>query len=128
MSTIEYDVGLFETISTLIREQHEASRRNRRGNVRHSFECVQWLAPYDGVHLPDLEELRPVLCHDLSQCGFSYYAYEKPETKQVIAALGKIPPKFFIAEILHAHPTMTKDGYEYQIGCRFVRRLDESAG
>jgi hypothetical protein len=124
MSTTDYDVGLFETITALIREQHEASRENRRGNVRHPFDCVQLLAPYDGEHLPDLDELRPVLCHDLSRCGFSYLASEKPVTHHVVAALGSIPPKFFIAEILHVHPTMTVDGYEYKVGCRFLRRLE----
>src|SRR5688572_17276199 len=126
MATSEYDIGLFESISALIREQHEGTGRNRRGNTRHPFDCVQLLAPYDGEHLPGPEELRQVLCHDLSRCGFSFFSYEKPETSQVIAALGRIPPKFFIAEILHVHPTLTNDGHEYQIGCRFLRRLDEA--
>ncbi len=126
MSTIEFDVGLFEMISSLIQEQHAASRPNRRDNERHSFPCVQLLAPFDGEHLPGPEQLRQVLCNDLSPSGFSFFAFEKPETSQVIAALGQIPPEFFVAEIVHVRPTMTTNGHDYHVGCRFLRRLDKA--
>jgi hypothetical protein len=126
MSTTEYDAGLFETISALISEHLTENRQNRRSNPRHPYECVQLLAPFDGTELPGLDELRPVLCHDLSRCGFSFLSYERPKTNLVIAALGRIPPKFFVAEILHVHPTHTSDDHEYQVGCRFIRRLEDA--
>ena len=126
MSTTDYDVGLFETISALIREQYAVTQGNRRESERHPFECVQLLAPYDGHRLPGLEALRPVLCSDISRCGFSFLSREQPETGLVIAALGVIPPKFFLAEILHAHPAPSNDGYEYKVGCRFLRRLENA--
>ena len=127
MSTSEYDVGLFETITGLIREQQTASRQNRRAASRHQFECVQLLAPYDGETLPALEDFRHVLCHDISRSGLSFLAHEKPETNRVVVALGKIPPSFFVAEILHICPTVTSSGHEYQIGCRFLHRLGDAS-
>ena len=126
MSSVDFDLGLFETISSLIQEQREATRPNRRDGERHPFPCAQLLAGFDGVHLPGTEQLRVVQCHDLSPRGFSYYANDPPETNQVIVGLGNIPFQFFVAEVMHAQPTYSSNGPMYQVGCRFLRRL--SAG
>ena len=126
MSTADCDDDLYEMVLSLLREQNEASRPNRRDNQRYSFPCVQLLAPYDGECLPGPEQLRQVLCHDLSPSGFSFLAYTKPETPQVIAALGPIPLQFFVAEIMHVRPTLSSDGHEFHVGCRFLRRLVNS--
>lgn len=124
MSSTDFDVALFQTITSLINEQRESTQNDRRDGNRHPYRCVQLIAPYDGEQLPDQQSFRQVLCHDLSPSGFSFFSYRTPETRQLIVALGKIPViKFFIAEVKRVNPSETAHGHEYQIGCRFLRRL-----
>ena len=124
MSSTDFDVALFDTISSLINEQRDTDHKERREVDRHPYRCVQLLAPYDGENLPDQQSFRQVLCHDLSPNGFSFYSYRTPETPQLIIALGKVPViKFFIAEVKRVNSSDTDHGHEYQVGCRFMRRL-----
>jgi hypothetical protein len=124
MSSTDFDVALFETITSLINEQRDEGHQERREEDRRPYRCVQLLAPYDGEQLPDQQAFRQVLCHDLSANGFSFYSYRTPETPQLIVALGKVPViKFFIAEVKRVNASATDHGHEYQVGCRFLRRL-----
>ena len=124
MSSTDFDVALFDTITSLINEQREDGQKERRVEDRRPYRCVQLLAPYDGEQLPDQQSFRQVLCHDLSANGFSFYSYRTPETPQLIVALGKVPViKFFIAEVKRVNASSTDHGHEYQVGCRFLRRL-----
>ena len=123
MPTTEFDLGLFDTISALIQEQHAATRPNRREGERRPFPCQQLLAPYDGAELPGTDKLRLVQCYDLSPQGFSFQANEKFETDQVIICLGRIPFQFFVAEVVRVKPTYSNSEQLYHFGCRFLRRL-----
>jgi len=124
MSSTDFDVALFDSITSLINEQREEPQKERRGEDRRPYRCVQLLAPYDGEQLPDQQSFRQVLCHDLSPNGFSFYSYRTPETPQLIVALGRVPTiRFFIAEVKRVNSSPTDHGHEYQVGCRFLRRL-----
>lgn len=123
MSTTEFDLGLFDTISALIQEQNTEVRANRREGERHPFLCQQLLAPYNGSELPGTNELRLVQCYDLSPQGFSFQANEKFETDQIIICLGRIPFQFFVAEVVRVKPTYSSSEQLYHFGCRFLRRL-----
>ena len=123
MPTTEFDLGLFDTISALIQEQHAATRPNRREGERHPFPCQQLMAPYDGTELPGTDELRFVQCYDISPQGFSFYFNEKLETDLVIIGLGRIPFQFFVAEVVRVRSTYSSSEQLYHVGCRFVRRL-----
>ena len=125
-TAVDFDVALFESIASLIREQNQATTRNRRGNDRHAYPCVQLLAAFDGTRLPSQAEFRQVLCHDLSPQGFSFLSDCRPEASHVVVALGQVPFRFFVAEVMHVRPTETEQGHDYLIGCRFVRRLDNT--
>jgi hypothetical protein len=124
MSSTELDVALFQSITGLINEQRVATRTERRECERFPFPCVQLVADYDGTEMPDQQHFRQVLCHDLSPGGFSFYSFEVPETSHLIVTLGKVPHfKFFVAEVVRVSEANTEHGHEYQIGCRFLRRL-----
>src|SRR6187549_261902 len=119
MSSTEFEMGLLDSIASLINEQRNIPQE-RREEDRRPYRCVQLLAPYDGEQLPDQQSFRQVLCHDLSANGFSFYSYRTPETPQLIVALGKVPViRFFIAEVKRVNASATDHGHEYQVGCRF---------
>jgi hypothetical protein len=128
MSSTDIDEALFQTITALIDGQRDVPLNERRDADRHSYRCVQLVAPYDGENLPDQQSFRQVLCHDLSANGFSFFSYRTPETPQLIIALGKVPViRFFIAEVKRVHASDSHHGNEYHVGCRFTRRLENTA-
>lgn len=124
----EFDVGLYESISELLKEQRSVTHANRRGGERRAFPFMQLLSPYDGVQLPGTEQLRVVRCHDLSPNGFSFRAKEPLQVRHVIIGLGRIPFQFFVADVVRMERVETPEGSCYHMGCRFVRRItgDES--
>ena len=118
------DVTLFNTIDRLLKaSDDELSSDERRGCDRHSYPCIQLLAPYDDERLPGPGQFRQVRCLDLSPGGFSFTSYRPPESDWVIVALGTIPFIFIVAEIRHKNPIRTDEGQEFSVGCRFVKRL-----
>ncbi|MBP88766.1 MAG: hypothetical protein CMJ64_18980 [Planctomycetaceae bacterium] len=116
---------LLSTIELLLSEQGVDPVEERRSGDRRHYECTQLLAPFDQQHLPQQADFRQVHCRDLSPSGFSFYSYRRPDTDHVVVALGAIPFKFFVAEIVHANVVDGENGQEFFIGCRFVRRLGE---
>lgn len=119
------DAELFATLHQALAElsRYDANAE-RRGNQRKPFRCVQLLAAYDGVSLPHQTDYAPVTFHDLSPGGFSYVADLAPQTRRLIAALGRTPFKFFVADMVNQR-RITHDGQrKWLIGCRFVKRID----
>jgi hypothetical protein len=123
MAAADFEDTLFQTIATLIHEQRHASQSDRRDNDRHPYQVLQLVAPFDGQRLPDQHEFQHVLCHDLSPQGFSFIAPQRPQSQLLIVALGRAPFKFLVAEIVRATPRNLDSTNEFQIGCRFLRRL-----
>jgi hypothetical protein len=123
MSALEFEDALFDSIATLIHEQRQATRKDRRDIERHAYRCVQLVAPFDGQQLPEQREFQQVMCHDLSPQGFSFLVGDRPVTRQVIVALGQVPFKFLVAEVVRVAPGEREDGAMYKVGCRFVRRI-----
>ncbi len=96
----------------------------RRQNDRRPFQCVQMLAPFDGVTLPDQHDYTRAMFFDLSPTGFSYLADAPPETNLLITALGRTPFRFFIAEIVHEQRMIHEDRRRILVGCRFISRVE----
>ena len=76
-----------------------------------------------GNKLPNRKNFAAVNCHDISACGFSYWASEPPEYDEIVVAFGTLPTVFYlVAEIVHT----TSDEYDgqkmYRIGCRYTGR------
>lgn len=123
MSTVEYDVGVLETIARLLEEHNNTDQSsNRREDVRHDFICQQLIAEYDGASVPRGDQLRLVQCVDLSPNGFSYVSTTRPRTQQLLVGLGQIPFHYFVAEVIHVAPVGPAEQGESRIGCRFLSR------
>ena len=118
-----YETSLYQSIFTLLDEQRSGTGSERRESDRHPYRCVQLMAPFDGENLPNQEAFRQVLCHDLSPSGFSYFCDSRPTERLLIVALGKVPLRFYVAEVVHTQLAQTEHGGQYHVGCRFVRRL-----
>ena len=120
---VETDVELLSTIETILSEQAKYAMDERRTDSRRSYDCTQLLAPFDGESLPQQADFRQVQCRELSPSGFSFYTYRQPDSDQVVVALGAVPFKFFIAEIVHMSISSTEGGQDFLVGCQFVNRL-----
>lgn len=120
---VETDLELLSAIESILSEQAAHATDERRTDARHHYECTQLLAPFDGDSLPQQADFRQVQCRDLSPSGFSFYTYRQPESDQVVVALGAVPFRFFVAEIIHMSISSDEGGQDFLVGCRFARRL-----
>jgi hypothetical protein len=124
-SQIVADADLYTAIHNAIAEQPTVRAQNdRRQGERHAYRYIQLLAPFDGQVYPAQEDYSRVRCHDLSPTGFSYLADARPAAQQLVAALGRTPFRFFIAEVVNQR-VIERDGKrKILVGCRFVGRID----
>lgn len=122
---IASDAGLFTAIHAAIAEQKTSKTTERRSGERRDFRCQQLLAPFDGVTLPAQEDYSRVRCHDLSPTGFSYYADARPAAKKLVAALGRTPFRFFVAEVVNQRIVERDGKRKILVGCRFIGRIDD---
>ncbi len=124
-SDVASDAGLFTAIHAAIADQKTSKAADRRTGERKDFHCIQLLAPFDGVTLPAQEDYTRVRCHDLSPTGFSYLADARPAAKKLVAALGRTPFRFFVAEVVNQR-IIERDGKrKILVGCRFTGRIEE---
>ena len=126
--TTDAELELFKTVGDLLNEQWGESAKERCTQVRRPYQCVQLLAPYDEIQLPSQADFRQVQCQDLSENGFSFMSYRRPESRFVIVALGAVPFLFFVAEIVHIESVTVPSEYEFKIGCRFTNRVSAPEG
>jgi hypothetical protein len=119
------DAELFAAVHRALVEQVPPSEpeAERRNSPRQAYRYVQLLAPCDGRTLPTQEDYARVFLYDLSPNGFSYLADQRPKANQLIAALGRTPFKFFVAEVVNQRLTEQHGKPLVQVGCRFVKRL-----
>ncbi|MGE0760008.1 MAG: hypothetical protein AB7F89_04305 [Pirellulaceae bacterium] len=123
MTTLDFEDALFQSIAALIHEQRQGTQRDRRDIARHPYRCIQLIAEFDGQNLPEQHEFQQVQCHDLSPQGFSYVTNRRPDTRHLVVALGRVPFKFLVAEVVRVAPRDPSSPLEFQIGCRFMRRI-----
>lgn len=121
---MKVDADLFTAIHRALDEQERSAPPERRQTERRSFQCLQLLAPFDGATMPSVEDYTRMRCHDLSPSGFSYIADARPASKLLVAALGRTPLKFFVAEVVNVRPIDVEGMRKLLVGCRFVRRID----
>ncbi len=119
------DAALYNLVDHVLKVQPSPAGPERRQSHRHSFDCIQLVAPYDGRRLPSQAEFCKVRCQDLSRSGFSYYCRDLPKTKFVIIALGNLPFRFYVAEIVHCKPLTPCGDERYLVGCRLLQRMED---
>jgi len=118
------DAGFFGMIHELVEQQLQGTKE-QRSEARHAYECIQLVAPKNGLDLPSAADFSQVYCHDLSPKGFSFYYPRRPDFKKLIIALGKVPFSFFSAEVVRCSRVEDSQDEEYLVGCRFVGRLTD---
>lgn len=125
-SDVAADAELYNAIHSAIAEQPQLrAKSERRTGERMAFRCIQLLAPYDGQTLPAQEDYSRVRCHDLSPSGFSYLADARPAALKLVAALGRTPFRFFIAEVVNQRVVERDGRRKILVGCRFVGRVQD---
>jgi hypothetical protein len=108
-----------------------ANRKQQRGKVveekrtreRQDYQCMQLIAEYDCETLPAQAEFRPVLCHDLSSHGFSFWSPQKPNSIDLIVALGNVPFVFMHARIVNTLQDENSSYRGWRVGCEFLARV-----
>ncbi len=117
------DANFFALINHLIESKESEQTAEQRNAGRHSYECVQFVAPYRDGNLPGAGEFTPITCHDLSATGFSYFAPQPATEEYLVAALGSPPSIYLLTEVMHSTPKHVDGKIDYLIGCRFISRV-----
>ena len=124
MTATLQDDYLFDLVHTLLEESRGYQVGERREQPRTRYDCVQLIAPYDGLALPSQADFRRAYCRDLASGGFSFFAEQPPETDKLVVALGPVPFNFFIADVVRVKQADVDTTGSYLVGCQFVRRLE----
>ena len=115
----------------------------RRCKLRRAFRLAQAIAPGYGWEMPPDSAWIDVRCHDLTQCGFSFFLDEKPAFERLVARFGTAEPIYVAARVNNWRPVLV-DGSgnilepgtlstgchtepKVLVGCQLLRRFaDES--
>jgi hypothetical protein len=119
----DVDAGFYSLVHEVLEAERSRSAKERRGDNRRSYDCIQLIAPYRKARLPSAAEFRHVRCQDLSPGGMAYYDAQPPQHKELLVLLGPAPFIYLTAVIAHHAPVLNGDRAEYLIGCRFTGRL-----
>ena len=125
---IAADASFYALVHELIEAEKSFAREHytpaeQRAADRRQFDCLQLLAPFDGVRLPSQSEFRQVSCQDLSPGGFSFVQTDRADFEELVVALGQVPFKFFTARIANQSRVRLRGRFAYRIGCRFTGRI-----
>jgi hypothetical protein len=106
---------------TLTAAEVAGTAAERRRWKRRAFSAVQFMAPYDGTHLPTKAAFRQVQCNDLSPAGISFLLPSRPESKYVVVALGK-PPRvsYTTAQVIYCR----RKARGFLVGCKFLAKVE----
>jgi hypothetical protein len=95
-------------------------QQERRHSQRFLYAAVQFMAAYDGTHLPQWSDFRRVYCRDLSTAGISCLLPERPDFEHVIFALGKPPNLLHVtAEVMNCRAAARG----FVVGCHFLAKI-----
>jgi hypothetical protein len=99
--------------------------RERRRDVRLPYECVQMIAPFDGVNLPPASAFRPVHCHDISISGLSFFLPQRPTFQNLVVSLGKEGSnrQCITARMVHFRAMQHEGTAQFLVGCEFIEKL-----
>jgi hypothetical protein len=123
------DATLFSLVHGVLEAERQREAKERREGRRHSYRCLQLIAPLRDGELPDQSMFQPMQCVDLSAGGLAYLTPELPDSQQLIVALGTVPFLFLTAQIVR-HERVVREGQAtYRVACRFTGRIvDRGAG
>jgi len=148
----EIDASLYQLINQLAGPQLSDDPVELRRAVRRPFLALHRIAPRRGPEIPDEGEFVKVLCHDLTQGGFSFFLPRPPDFSSLVAVFGSPLGEIWAgAEVRHfEHVLLYPSGLVEHVhdqpghsgsaapgganptpmvlvGCRFTERLQEPA-
>jgi len=85
------------------RDEPDAERRCK---LRRAFRLTQWIAPGYSWEVPPESAWIEVRCHDLTQCGFSFFLDEKPTFERLVARFGSAEPIYVAAWVNNWRPVL----------------------
>ncbi|MCE9525209.1 MAG: hypothetical protein K8R36_04055 [Planctomycetales bacterium] len=117
------------SIETLVNDEQRSEQEwlvaEQRRARRHTYNCRQLVAPFDGIRLPRQDEFDWAMFNDVSETGISFLAASEPATSQLVVAVGPAPFSFLIVDIVRVVPRDDLEGQPLQVGCTIVRELTE---
>lgn len=125
--TVDYakDEQFFEFVHELAHRPGSGRGSERRDRQRRPYPCHQFVAPFRDARMPENDEYQPVLCHDLSTGGFSYFTDELPDHDLIVVAFGAAPKFTYItAQVRYAKRVAQGASALFQIGCMFLGRIN----
>jgi hypothetical protein len=85
---------------------------------------MQLIAPVVGPDLPRPEDFFEVPFHDLAADGFSFFAHNKLDCKDLVAQLGAAPETVAVlARVVHQRTHQHFGRPEILVGCQILRRI-----
>ena len=119
------DVNLYSAIHQVLEAEQASDAAERRVGRRHSYRCIQLIAPILGGRLPNQSQFQPVQCDDLSSSGLAYLSEEPAESEQLIVALGVVPFMFIKTQVVRHEQVVRGGRAMFRVACRFVSRIVE---
>jgi hypothetical protein len=116
---------LYSAIHQVLEAERASDAAERRVGRRHSYRCIQLIAPILDGRLPHQSQFQPVQCDDLSCSGLAYLSEEPAESEQLIVALGVVPFMFIKAEVVRYDQVVRGGRAMFRVACRFVSRIVE---
>lgn len=150
-NTSRSDADFYRLVYQLMGPLPGESQGERRGRRRQRFWARQRVAPWDGGPLPTESEFFEVQCYDLTPAGFSFFLPSRPTFQWLVAAFSGPTGVIYVgAQVAHCASVLlhasglvehiegrashvsyrSPDGQWAKpmvlVGCRFVKRLEES--
>jgi hypothetical protein len=118
------DATFYSLVHAVLKAERDRVLNDRRQQSRHSFQCLQLVAPFTDGQSPDRSTFRSVQCVDLSAEGFSYLSAERPPSQRLMVVFSLNPLICLVADVVNCEPREDGDAVIYRVGCRFSGRIE----
>ncbi len=96
----ESSARFYQLVHELLGSPSTERGAERRRHVRRPFPTVQRIAPSEGSSFPDADQFIPVICHDLTEGGFSFVMPTSPPFAMLVAELrGRKRPIYLLSQV-----------------------------
>lgn len=141
----QHDIELYNLVHELLNQEKSsegASERRRRS--RRPFAAKHRIAPFRGGEMPGRDQFFTVRCRDLNEGGFAFLLPQRPDFRELVVAFGSGADQIqMLAAVAHCRevlvwasgrvervprdwsPAAPAAERMFQVGCRFVRRLEQ---
>ena len=105
-------------------DQADGPKDGDAATKRYRYSSRQSLLPRYGSDVPDVNDLLPVTCHDLSSGGLSFFTSQEPDYKQFYVSLGVgSERRFMLAEVKSHRSVYMYENMGYLVNAQFQARV-----